>query len=383
MRVVFVDHSGELGGGELSLFDAVTHLPHSSRVILFSDGPFRDLLIKAKVSVEVLDAGALSDVRLSGSLSSVLAALPSVYRLQKELRDTCDGEDLIYASSQKGFIIAALAVRATGQRLIWHLRDILTSSHFSSFLARTAVLFANRYATAIIANSAATERAFVQMGGTPSRVSVVHAGISPAPFESVSNQWIDALRRQVATGATFLVGAFGRLCEWKGQHILIEALHLLPDVHALVVGDALFGETHYALRLYEMASDPAVRDRVHFLGFRRDIPALMKAVDVVVHTSVAPEPFGRVLVEGMLAVRPVIATQAGGALEIVRHQTTGLLVPPGDAKALAESISRLRSDPELARSLAIAGNESAKARFSLDAMVRGIDNVIQSVAEQR
>ncbi len=170
-----------------------------------------------------------------------------------------------------------------------------------------------------------------------------------------------------------IVGIFSRLAPWKGQHVLLEALALLPDVQALLVGEALFqDEQHYAHQLRERAAQPDLAGRIHFLGFRDDVPVLMQLVDVVVHTSIAPEPFGRVIVEGMLARKPVIATQAGGALEIVRSGKTGLLVPPGNPSALAQAIRYVLDNPDQAHQLAQAAYEEARMRFSLEGMRQAV-----------
>jgi glycosyltransferase involved in cell wall biosynthesis len=111
------------------------------------------------------------------------------------------------------------------------------------------------------------------------------------------------------------------------------------------VGDALFGEQAYAATLHARAAQPDLAGRVHFLGFRSDIPALMCSMDIIAHTSTAPEPFGLVIVEAMLARRPVIATAAGGALEIVLRQQTGLLVAPGSIAELHDALSYILANP--------------------------------------
>jgi len=103
-----------------------------------------------------------------------------------------------------------------------------------------------------------------------------------------------------------------------------------------------------------------------------------------VHTSVAPEPFGRVIVEGMLARRPVIATRGGGAVEIVRDGETGLLVPPGDVQALVAAIRHLLEHPDLARRLAEAAYRDARLRFSLKTMRRKVRQaLVEVVARER
>ncbi|MBM3889663.1 MAG: glycosyltransferase family 4 protein, partial [Verrucomicrobia bacterium] len=231
----------------------------------------------------------------------------------------------------------------------------------------------------VIANSRATAAAFVANGGRPDRVRVVLNGIDPAPFQRLAAEEIDALRGQLGVAGVPTVGVFSRLAPWKGQHVLLEALSQLPGAHALLVGEALFGEQDYANTLRELAVKLGIADRVHFLGFRQDIPQLMSLVDVVAHTSVTPEPFGRVLVEGMLARRPVVAARAGGVLEIVEDGVTGLLVAPGDARGLASVLRDLFADPNKARALAEAGYATAIQRFSVEALLRGVTEQVSEV----
>jgi glycosyltransferase involved in cell wall biosynthesis len=150
-------------------------------------------------------------------------------------------------------------------------------------------------------------------------------------------------------------------------------------VHGLIVGDALFGEDAYAADLQRKAADLGLGDRVHFLGFRRDVPKLMAACDIIVHTSVAPEPFGRMVVEGMLSGRPVIASDAGGVREIVTDGRTGRLTPPGDARALAEVLRATLDDAEVSRNMADAGRAWARDRFSRERMLLDFDRVVGEV----
>jgi glycosyltransferase involved in cell wall biosynthesis len=151
----------------------------------------------------------------------------------------------------------------------------------------------------------------------------------------------------------------------------------------MLVGAPLFGEDNYAKDLRQRAEALDVADRVRFLGFRRDVPSLMHLSDIVVHTSVAPEPFGRVIVEGMLARRPVVATRAGAAVEIIEDGVSGCLVPPGDAKALATVLGSLLANSAKVRALAEAGYAAALERFSLEAMLEGIEEQLQQALVYR
>jgi glycosyltransferase involved in cell wall biosynthesis len=109
----------------------------------------------------------------------------------------------------------------------------------------------------------------------------------------------------------------------------------------------------------------------------------MQLSDVVVHTSVASEPFGRMIVEGMLARRPVVASRAGGAKEIVEDGVNGVLVSAGDPKVLADALADLLANPLKARALAMTGYKTASERFSLQAMLEGVDRQIREVLAPR
>jgi glycosyltransferase involved in cell wall biosynthesis len=373
MKILCIDQTGQLGGGEIALLPWLKASRDDVTMLLFEDGPFRPLLESIGVPVYVLVSGAVSSsfksVRRESGLRSLASILPALFRLRAEVARIAGPFDLLYANSQKAFFVAALAKRR-GQPLVWHLRDILTAEHFSPLMRRAAVWFGNRFATAILANSHATAEAWVAAGGDPGKVTVVHDGVSPEAFDKVDAATVAELR--AGFGSAPVVGLFGRLSHWKGQHILLEALASLPGVHAILVGDALFGEDAYAEALKERVSQADLAGRVHFLGFRDDVPALMKSVDIVVHTSTAPEPFGLVIVEGMLAQKPVIATRAGGAIEIIADVQQGILIEPGSVTELKSAIESLLADPDRASRLALAGRRRAELVFSEEALIDGI-----------
>ena len=292
------------------------------------------------------------------------------------------GYDVLYANTQKAMIVGALAGKIAGKPVIWHLHDILSADHFSRTSRRLAVAAGNLLVSRVLANSRATAAAFTESGGMAERVRVVYNGIDPAPFRSVVQAEMDNLRRKLGLVGVPVVSVFSRLAPWKGQHVLLKALARLPGVHALLVGAPLFGEDDYAKDLRQQAKALDVADRVHFLGFRPDVPSLMRLSDVVVHTSVAPEPFGRVIVEGMLALKPVVAARAGGAGEIVDDGVSGVLVAPGDANALAAALAGLLANPAKAQALAETGYRMALERFSLRSMLENVEQQIQHVLAQ-
>lgn len=375
MKILYIDQSGVLGGGEIALLPWLERNARQDRVVLLQDGPFRTRLEENGVPVTVLPMDT-SAIRRESGVSSILAAVPQLLSLRKRFRALAQQADLIYANSQKAFLLAAASKRR-GQPLVWHLRDILSAEHFSAIIRRIAVFFGDRFATAIIANSEATAEAYSAAGGRRDLVTVVYDGVSATPFDAPSDTgFISRFRAEHGIGDRPLIGLFSRLSEWKGQHILLEAVARIPDVHVALIGDALFGEHDYVERIRQRAQMPDLAGRVHFLGFQSDVPRLMLTMDIIVHCSVSPEPFGLVIVEGMLARRPVIAANAGGAREIIVDGASGILCTPGDVAELSDSILSLLQDPAKAKRLAEAGRQRAESRFSLEQCFEGIRAVL-------
>lgn len=380
-RVVFAGHSAALSGAELGLLDTVPAFP-DALVCLFEDGPLVGALQARGVAVKVLRAasGTLK-LRRSSGLMGALRAVPDLLRLARGLAQQLRPGDVLLANSQKAWIVAGLVAALHRHRVIWHLHDIVSASHFSPLMGRIGAWLANRYAGAVIVNSAATGESLAFRGVRRGLIRVVYNGVDHVAYQGLGEGERRALRVQLGIPAgRVLVGLFGRITPWKGQHVLLEALKALPGIEAILVGAPLFGEDAYLHSLQQTAAQPALAGRVRLLGHRSDVPVLMQTVDIVVHASTAPEPFGRVIVEAMLARRPVIATRAGGVTEIIADQTDGWLIPPSDARALAAAIATLAGDAARATSLAQAGQRKAQQCYSVERMVHGIQQVVREVA---
>lgn len=379
-RVLFLDHVGSLGGAELALLDVVAAYRETSTVALFADGPLRQRLEQAGARVEVIEGGsALQAVRRETrwpGMNAVSGALSLAMRVRSLARD----HQCIHANSQKAFAIGCLAGALARRPVVWDLNDLLVPEHFSPLNIRVDVALANTVASRVIANSHASADALVAQGGPRRKIRVVHQGIDKTAFDAVTPADLEAVRDELQLAPGPLIGLFGRLCRWKGQHVALEALVNVPDAQLLLVGEALFGEQPYESLLRQRSEALGVADRVHFLGFRADIPRLMRFVDVVLHTSTAPEPFGRVIVEGMLAGRPVVATRAGGVAEILEQGVTGWMVSPGDAAELAQVLHQVLDDRATAQRVALAGRIHAETHFTVEAMVSGKSRCMEELA---
>jgi glycosyltransferase involved in cell wall biosynthesis len=180
-----------------------------------------------------------------------------------------------------------------------------------------------------------------------------------------------------------LIGITANVNPWKGQDVLVRAVAELvrefPRLGCLVVGGLVRGAEAYRHGMEAFIASHGLAPHVRFVGARSDVADVVGALDVLVHASIRPEPFGRVLIEGMALGKPIVATAGGGVPEIVLDGETGLLVPAGDVEAMAAALRRLLADPALRARYGAAGARRARAHFSLDVYVAAVERVYAAV----
>jgi glycosyltransferase involved in cell wall biosynthesis len=379
-RILFLHHTAIIGGAELHLLSIARHFRETSTVVLFADGPFRHALETAGVQTCVFSSKwAARGVRLGGprfSASNIAGVMRLAWLIARAARDA----DLVYANSPKALLIASVVHLVRRKPVFWFLHDLLDETHFSARSIRLLVRAANRTAARVLANSSASATAYVAAGGRGDLVRVVYNGVDAARFAE-DNTNLASTRADLELNNAPLIGVFGRITPWKGQDVVIRALAHVPSAAALFVGDE--EDAGYANELRLLATNLRVAERVRFLGFRGDVPQLMRMVDCIVHPAKDPEPFGRVVVEGMIARRPVIATRAGGVPEIIEDGTTGILVSVGNSDELAAGINRILSDPAEAARLANNGHARALELFNEERMFREIEQNVNEFAHRR
>jgi glycosyltransferase involved in cell wall biosynthesis len=162
----------------------------------------------------------------------------------------------------------------------------------------------------------------------------------------------------------------GTFARWKGHKVFLDAIARASSACALrayVIGGAVYhtaGSQHSLDELRRYADGKGLSDRVGFTGFVDAPEAAIRALDIVVHASTAPEPFGLVIAEAMACARAVIASDAGGAREIFTPGVDALAHAPGDAADLADRIVELGADPAHRERLGRAGRRTAERRFN-------------------
>jgi glycosyltransferase involved in cell wall biosynthesis len=343
IRVLVLSHVARLSGAELGLCRLLPAMgsvrPH---VILGEDGPLVERLTNCGVSVEVLpmreSARALPRDRVHAtSLGLRVSAATAAYTIALATRIRRIRPDVVHASSLKALVYGLVAARLSGTAFLWHAHDRIADDYLPPSAARLVRGLARQSTTVVVASRSTLET----LGPAASRAVVIPYPVVPLPAQE---------RRQPCGPCR--VGMVGRIAPWKGQHIFLQAFaRAFPngDEQAVIVGAPLFGEERYEDELRTLCLQLGLDDRVEFRGFRTDVPAELGTLDILVHSSTIPEPFGQVVAEGMAAGLPVVAAGAGGPSEILVEGRTGFLCPPRDIDALAERLQLLARDPELRR----------------------------------
>lgn len=213
---------------------------------------------------------------------------------------------------------------------------------------------------------------------------VVYDALDEAAFAPQRDAATVRAELGIANGAPCL-GVIGNIQEWKGQAVLVEAMarvvEQVPKAHAFLVGGVHRAGMAYNERLTQRIQDLRLGGALSATGFRRDVADVINALDVVVHTSVRPEPFGRVILEGMLLGKPVVASAAGGVPELIRDGETGFLAPPGDATGLAQRLIPLLRDATLRRRIGEQARAWARERFGLQRHVAAMSTIYESLTK--
>jgi glycosyltransferase involved in cell wall biosynthesis len=306
-----------------------------------------------------------------------LAALGKLVRLFRQLQP-----DIVHTHTAKAGAVGRLAARLTRvPRCVHTFHGHVLEGYFSPATTRLFLRIERALAEhtdRIITVSPRLRHALLAMGvGRPEQVEVIPLGLDLDRFVRASRGQTDLRGAlQIPVGAP-LLGIVGRLVPIKDHPTLFRALNLFPDAsqaaHLVVVGD---GERREALQ--QLAHALGLAGRIHFLGWRHDLEAVLGDLDVVICCS-QNEGTPVSLIEAMAAGVPVVSTDVGGVSDVVSHGETGWLVPAGDPAALAQGIERLLKDPELRRRLAAAARPVVLERHDVKGLIHRIDSLYVDV----
>ena len=359
LRVLFADSQSELSGAGFALLTLLEHLVRSEIEPLYVSMA-QDL---PEIS-EKLEALAIPTFHIrGGKFRAVGRSARAILELRRLIQK--NNVDVVVANSGHPLLYAKPAALATGRPCVWWVHGYRPAQGAGEEpIARAQRMLS---AELLLANSEFTAHQLAA-DFPHEAVHVLRPGVDLTRFRPDPAAAARVRKEEGLSPNELVIGMFGRLQRWKGQHVFLRAAALVAGRGAkfsvLVVGGTLHGiEPEYAGELERLAAAPSLAGRVHFLGNRSNPHELMNACDVVVHASVEPEPWGLVIAEAMACGRAVLASSTGGPLEMIDHKRTGWLVAPGDEVALATSMEILLSNASIRAELGRAARRHAESAF--------------------
>jgi glycosyltransferase involved in cell wall biosynthesis len=393
MKIVFVNPVGVIGGGEKAILTCMMILLEQCQdkvdlhLIVGTEGPIIEQAQQLGVQVKLLKSpeefNKLGDSAFKGKnpiiaslilLISLLQILPSFINYIKEFYQALKKikPDLIHSNGIKAHLLTAWS-KPSEIPLIWHIQDFYGSRPLMAKLLKWS---SNHAQLGIAISQALAQDMKSTLGNLP--IKVIYSAVDVNYFSPQDSPSHSPLR----------VGLVATFARWKGQDIFLEAIAQLtqkyPDFNAAfyIVGGAIYktqGSQFSQQELEEQASNLGISDKVNFLGFQRNIVEIYHWLDIVVHASTQPEPFGLAIVEAMACGKAVIVSQAGGASELFTQNEDAIGVPPGDSSALANAIADLVNQPEKRQSLSEKARQTAVQRFNHQRLGQQLIDIYQTV----
>ena len=353
-RVLYLDSSeGIFGGGQISLLELLAHVDRGKYhplVYVGEKGRLEEELVKLGIECQIL---AMPAVRRM-NLLSFFRGMREIFKYARR-----KGVTLIHSNTSRASLYAGPVAKMLGIPLIWQVRI----PHPDRFLDRLIFPLSPR----IITVSQAVKNRFDRF--KKDKVNTIYNGVDTKKF-SPGPAPDDIKARFGIAGDEVVIGTVGRLSPEKGLEHLIAGLGKLvgeyPQLKILFVGN---GNDAYRLTLQKKAEELQVRPNIIFVGFWKDIPQIMRVLDIFCLPSLT-EGFNRSLLEAMACAVPLVATDVGGNSELVQDKQNGLLVPPGSPDALASAIKELLKDKTKAAKMGQEGRKFVEKNFSIETNVR-------------
>src|SRR5207249_4242950 len=392
-RILLVEHSetGLVGGsltGLLHLVRALDRSAYTSTLLLYEQKPLDGALAGTGCRVLVLPASGLGRrVPVRGTLDDRAGRLVQLRRQAGAIRRfvqqvvpraralvpllRAERPDIVHlGNSIKANLDGVVAARWAHVPVLAHEKGLVGYGPLERFWARGI--------DSCVCMTDAVRRHLVSQGVRPRRLTVVHDGLDLTRFRPARDP--ATVRTELGLGADQpAIGMAVNIQPWKGQDVTLRAVAALaeefPDLVCVLAGGVVRGAEPFAAALDEFVRARGLAGRVRFLGARSDVPDLLSALDVVVHASVLPEPFGRILIEAMALGKPVVASNAGGVPEIVVDGRTGVLVPPRDHGALAHALGTLLRDPARRARMGAEARARVREHFSVERFARAMQGI--------
>jgi glycosyltransferase involved in cell wall biosynthesis len=406
VKILYLNPAAQWGGAERSLLDIMSemraHRPDwQLSLIAGEDGPLIEAAREIGVAARAIEygsalarfgdsaaanspGGAIETAKFVAGLGRAgIAALSHLPALRSAIG--AERPDIVHSNGFKAHILAAWAA-PDSVPVIWHVRDFVGQRPAMSRLLEMH----SRRCTLALTNSRSVADDLRAACPGISKTIALYNGIDLEKFNpvgaSVDLDMLAALTRPA--NAVVRVGLVATMAQWKGHEVFLRALAMLPRdlrIRGYVIGGSVYstrGSEASLAELRRIADGLSLDGNVGFTGFVEDPAAAIRSLDIVVHASTRPEPFGRVIAESMACGKAVIVAAAGGALEIVTSGQDAIAVAPGDAAAIADSIRQLACAAPLRSQLGAAARKTAENRFDRARMARELVPIYEQLAAE-
>ena len=343
-KILFLDHTPFIGGAQLSLISHLEKINKNEFKILVGCST------KAKELGLVEEYSKLNIGYFFISFGHLkVFNLLAFFRLVKSVREVRrvikkEKIDLIFGNTVRADIVGSLATLFSRTKIVWFIQDYTfpkTLFNFLKFIPEKIFYVSHSVAHYYRVKENEKHRVIYIWRNFHEKVAIV-------PREAISKK-----RENWGAGKdTVIIGYVGRLVEWKGPQILIEAVEILlkegfKNIKCIIIGSGKGQEESNEEEVKNLVNNKNLTNDVVFTGFESNIPLSILSLDILCLPSIEAEPFSSVVVEAMMAKIPVIGTNIGGTPEIIKDEQTGLLIPPKDKQALSLAIKRLIVNKEL------------------------------------
>ncbi len=372
-NILFLQSSSEhYGSGKIILQVLQVYQREGFRpiVLLTGPGPVEENLKEEGIVYYVQNLGILrrkyvNPLGLVNRLSKNLKAYRFLSQLHMEYQF-----ELVY-SNTLAVIVGAYWARRNKIPHIWHIHEIIPGpSSLVKLLSRLLDISSSKP----ISVSQAVANHW-QPYLKKSSLEIIHNGIA---YDDFLKTFPDAKKEISIPESSICIGMIGRINPGKGQLFFLQMAEKLAkkysSVHFILVGDPFTGYESILEEIKKEIKDKKLEKRVSYLGFRKDIPRVLAAIDIFVLPSILPDSFPTVILEAMAAGKPVVATLSGGSAEMVEDGVTGFLIPIGDVSKEVAAIGKLIENPNLRSQMGEAGRVRVLKEFSLESFEEKIKN---------
>lgn len=383
-NLLFIHQSGDLYGSDKTLLYLLKHLDKTkffSVVILPTDGPLKKALENENINVIIAPV-----LKLHRKMFSINGMYKFLFESKKAIQ-TIDilhkkyNFDIVY-SNTLAVLLGLYYAKKRKIKHIWHVHEIIESPWIITKLF--SKLLQNNFNNQIIYNSFATSQFWNKNAALLNKSVVIWNGLE-SNEKDISEQQKEKIRLDFfnANNNDVVIALIGRINNWKGHSILLDAFEALSkhcsNIKLVFIGSAPPNQEHLITDLNCKIANHKISEKVTIIPFQEKISDFWQSIDIGVVPSIEPEPFGLVAVEAMLAKKPVVASNHGGLSEIVVDNETGFLIKPKNVDELVNALKKLITNKDIRITFGQKGYERATKEFSVENYTKKIEAIFDCI----